>query len=67
MDIFFTYLKEEKHKLLINNLTQEIERLDYLISLNSDSEIKCNKFLNDYSKSLFTPLNEEDSDGVILN
>ena len=67
MDIFFTYLKEEKHKLLINNLTQEIEYLDYLISLNSDSEIKFNKFLNDYSNSLFTPLHEEDSDGVILN
>jgi len=67
MDIFFTYLTEEKHKLLINNLNKEIECLDYLISLNSDSEIKFNKFLNDYSKSLFTPLNEEDSDGVILN
>ncbi len=67
MDIFFTYLKEEKHKLLIKNLTKEIERLDYLISLHSDSEIKCNKFLNDYSNSLFTPLREEDSDGVILN
>ncbi len=64
MDIFFTYLKEEKHKLLIKNLNQEIECLDYLISLHS---VKCNKFLNDYSNSLFTPLHEEDSDGVILN
>ena len=67
MDIFFTYLKEKKHKRVVDFLNKEIEYIDYLISLNSDSEKHSNKFLNDYSNSLFITSDKEDDDSIILN
>ena len=67
MDIFFTYLKEKKHKRTVDFLNKEIEYIDYLISLNSDLEKNSNKFLNDYSNSLFFTSDKEDNDTIILN
>jgi len=67
MNIFFTYLKEKKHKRIVNFLNTEIEYIDYLISVNSDLEKRSNKFLNDYSNSLFITSDKEDNDTIVLN
>ena len=67
MNIFFTYLKEKKHKRIVNFLNTEIEYIDYLNSVNSDLEKRSNKFLNDYSNSLFITSDKEDDDSIILH
>ena len=67
MNIFFTYLKEKKHKRIVNFLNTEIEYIDYLISVNSDLEKHSNKFLTDYSNSLFIVSDKEDNDTIVLN
>ena len=55
--------------LLFRNqfLESEIEYIDNLISVVSDSETALNKILTDYSKSLLFVSNEDDNDTVILN
>ena len=65
MDIFFTYLKETKHKRVVDFLNKEIDYIDDLISLNSEKH--SNQFLNDYSNSLFITSDKEDDDSIILN
>ena len=67
MDIFFTYLKDKKHKRVVDFLNKEIKHIDYLIALNSTSEKDSNKFFNDYSNSLFITSDKEDHDSIILN
>ena len=65
MDIFFTYLKEKKQRRVINFLNNEIEYIDYLISLNLDSKKDLNQFLSDFSKSSF--ISDRDKDDITLN
>ena len=43
MDIFFTYLKDEKRAKVVDFLNKEIEYIDSLISLNLDLKKKSNK------------------------
>ena len=67
MSIIFTYFKKNKRKKISQFLESEIEYIDNLISVVSDSESALNKVLIDYSKSLFFVSNEDDNDTVILN
>ena len=67
MSIIFTHFKKNKRNKISQFLESEIEYIDNLISVVSDSEIALNKVLIDYSKSLFFVSNEDDNDTVILN
>ena len=67
MSIIFTHFKKNKRKKISQFLESEIEHIDNLISVVSDSESTLNKVLIDYSKSLFFVSNEDDNDTVILN
>jgi|TARA_B100001250_G_scaffold401465_1_gene413382 hypothetical protein len=67
MDLFFTYLKQHKEYKTIDFLDKEINDLNYLISLESESKKYSNKVFRDYSKSLFIVSDEDDVDAIMLN
>ena len=67
MDIFFTYLKQNKQYTTLDFLDKEINDLNYLISLESKSNKYSNKIFRDYSKSLFIVSDEDDVDAIMLN
>ena len=61
----FTYLNKKQHTQIIKFLDNELSNLDGFIS--SVEEVKSNKYLIDYSKSLFIISNKDDNDSIILN
>ncbi|MAQ70442.1 MAG: hypothetical protein CMD23_05045 [Flavobacteriales bacterium] len=61
----FTYLRKQKNKKIIEFLEQELCHLDALD--DSSSYLNENKYLIDYSKSLFIISNKDDNDTIILN
>ena len=67
MDIFFTYLKQNKRDKVLDFLDKEINDLTYLISLESESTKCSNKIFRDYSKSLLIISDEDDIDTIMLN
>jgi len=67
MDIFFTYLKQNKHDKVLDFLDKEINDLTYLISLEAESTKCSNKIFRDYSQSLLIISDEDDIDAIILN
>jgi len=58
----FTYLNKQKHKQIIKFLEKELSDLD-----DFSSDLSSNKYLRDYSKSLFIISNNDDNDSIILN
>ena len=58
----FTYLNKQKHKQIIKFLEKELSDLD-----DFSSDLSSNKYLMDYSKSLFIISNKDDNDSIILN
>ena len=61
----FTYLNKQKHKQIIKFLEKELSDLDDVVDFSSD--LSSNKYLMDYSKSLFIISNKDDNDSIILN
>ena len=61
----FTYLNKQKHKQIIKFLEKELSDLDDHVDFSSD--LNSNKYLMDYSKSLFITSNKDDNDSIILN
>ena len=58
----FTYLNKQNHKQIIKFLEKELSDLD-----DFSSDLSSNKYLRDYSKSLFIISNKDDNDSIILN
>ena len=67
MDIFFTYLKQNKRDKVLDFLDKEINDLTYLLSLESESTKCSNKIFGDYAKSLLIISDEDDIDTIMLN
>ena len=61
----FTYLNKKKYKKILQFLDKELSNLDDLI--DSNTEMKSNKYLMDYSNSLFITSDKDENDSVILN
>lgn len=61
----FTYLNKQKHTQIIKFLEKELSDLDDFENFSSD--LSSNKYLMDYSKSLFIISNKDDNDSIILN
>ena len=61
----FTYLNKQKHTQVIKFLEKELSDLDDFEHFSSD--LSSNKYLMDYSKSLFIISNKDDNDSIILN
>ena len=61
----FTYLNKQKHTQVIKFLEKELSDLDDFENFSSD--LSSNKYLMDYSKSLFIISNKDDNDSIILN
>tara|TARA_Y100001968_G_C19053834_1_gene570446 strand:- start:296 stop:496 length:201 start_codon:yes stop_codon:yes gene_type:complete len=61
----FTYLNKQKHTQIIKFLEKELSDLDDFENFSSD--LSLNKYLMDYSKSLFIISNKDDNDSIILN
>ena len=61
----FTYLTKQQNKKIIKFLEQELSDLDEVI--DSSFDLNSNKYLMDYSKSLFIVSNKDDNDAIILN
>ena len=61
----FTYLTKDQNKKIIKFLEEELSHLDALA--DSSSDFSDNKYLIDYSKSLFIISNKDDDDAIILN
>jgi len=61
----FTYLTKQQNKKIIKFLEQELSDLDEVI--DSSLDLNSNKYLIDYSKSLFITSNKDDNDSIILN
>lgn len=61
----FTYLTKKQHKKIIKFLDQELSRLDGFVDPSLD--LNTNKYLLDYSKSLFITSSKDDNDSITLN